>query len=231
MSENAAPAGSSTYNSDTMYVGDGTWIASENTFLLPNLQGLNFATMQYNSKNYRNTRGLVSFHQKLTSTRYVESLCRFTTISPSHHWPWRSCRHCLPPSSTFGHIHCPFLLRQPSPRSAPAYMASDSHRWPTHCRLHSRFQRRWSRAQSYQPSPWHRSCSLYTGLSASPCWKPRTSLRKGKSQEKVTSQSHGMLRRVRVLLCSYKSADLRCSYINGLAGLLLCLVSPRYLWV
>lgn len=33
-----------------MYVGDGTWVSSENTFLLPNLQGLNFATMQYNSK-------------------------------------------------------------------------------------------------------------------------------------------------------------------------------------
>lgn len=50
MSDNAAPAGSSTYDSGTMYVGDGTWIASKNTFLLPNLQGLNFATMQYNSK-------------------------------------------------------------------------------------------------------------------------------------------------------------------------------------
>jgi hypothetical protein len=40
--------GSSTYASDTMYVGDGTWDASRNTFLLPNLVGLNFDTMRYN---------------------------------------------------------------------------------------------------------------------------------------------------------------------------------------
>ena len=45
-----APAGSSTYNSATMYVGDGTWDAERNTFLLPNLVGLNFATMRYNGK-------------------------------------------------------------------------------------------------------------------------------------------------------------------------------------
>ena len=31
-----------------MYVGDGTWDSQRNTFLLPNLQGLNFDTMQYN---------------------------------------------------------------------------------------------------------------------------------------------------------------------------------------
>ena len=45
-----APAGSSTYNSATMYVGDGTWDAQRNTFLLPNLVGLNFATMRYNGE-------------------------------------------------------------------------------------------------------------------------------------------------------------------------------------
>jgi hypothetical protein len=33
-----------------MFVGDGTWISTKNTFLLPNLQGLNFATMQLNSE-------------------------------------------------------------------------------------------------------------------------------------------------------------------------------------
>jgi hypothetical protein len=43
-----APPGSSIYSSPTMYVGDGTWDAQRNTFLLPNLQGLNLATMQYN---------------------------------------------------------------------------------------------------------------------------------------------------------------------------------------
>lgn len=31
-----------------MNVGDGTWDFSKNSFLLPNLQGLNFETMRYN---------------------------------------------------------------------------------------------------------------------------------------------------------------------------------------
>ena len=46
--DNLAPAGSSTYSSDTLNVGDGTWDSTRNTFLLPNLVGLNFDTMQYN---------------------------------------------------------------------------------------------------------------------------------------------------------------------------------------
>lgn len=45
-----SPPGSSVYSSDTMYVGDGTWDSSRNTFLLPNLQGLNLATTQYNGE-------------------------------------------------------------------------------------------------------------------------------------------------------------------------------------
>jgi hypothetical protein len=40
--------GTSVYSSDSMYVGDGTWDSQRNTFLLPNLQGLNFDTMRYN---------------------------------------------------------------------------------------------------------------------------------------------------------------------------------------
>lgn len=43
----STPGGVS-YSSDTMYVGDATWDASRNSYLLPNLQGLNFATMRYN---------------------------------------------------------------------------------------------------------------------------------------------------------------------------------------
>ena len=46
--DNLSPPGSSTYSSGTMYVGDGTWDASRNDFLLPNLVGLNFETMRYN---------------------------------------------------------------------------------------------------------------------------------------------------------------------------------------
>lgn len=45
-----ASAGSSQYSSGTMYVGDGTWDSERNTFLLPNLMGLNFDTMRFNGK-------------------------------------------------------------------------------------------------------------------------------------------------------------------------------------
>jgi len=33
-----------------MHVGDGTWDTQRDTFLLPNLVGLNFDTMRYNGK-------------------------------------------------------------------------------------------------------------------------------------------------------------------------------------
>lgn len=45
-----SPAGSSTYSSNTLYIGDGTWDSSRNDFLLPNLVGLNYETMRYNGK-------------------------------------------------------------------------------------------------------------------------------------------------------------------------------------
>lgn len=44
-------AGSSTYSSNTLHVGDGTWDTQRDTFLLPNLMGLNFETMRYNGQS------------------------------------------------------------------------------------------------------------------------------------------------------------------------------------
>jgi hypothetical protein len=43
--------GTAQYDSSTMSVGDGTWDFTKNTFLLPNLVGLNFQTMRYNGNN------------------------------------------------------------------------------------------------------------------------------------------------------------------------------------
>ncbi|KAJ5365424.1 Cytochrome b561/ferric reductase transmembrane [Penicillium concentricum] len=48
-----AAAGSSTYSSNTLHVGDGTWDNGRDTFLLPNLMGLNFETMRYNGMGNR----------------------------------------------------------------------------------------------------------------------------------------------------------------------------------
>lgn len=50
MTDQLSPPGGSTYDSSTMFVGDGTWDASKNSFLLPNLVGLNFDTMRYNGE-------------------------------------------------------------------------------------------------------------------------------------------------------------------------------------
>ncbi|KAK4218111.1 hypothetical protein QBC37DRAFT_369355 [Rhypophila decipiens] len=51
--DNLSPPGSSSYSSNTMSVGDGTWDFTKNSFLLPNLVGLNFETMQYNGMGNR----------------------------------------------------------------------------------------------------------------------------------------------------------------------------------
>ncbi|KAL1584099.1 hypothetical protein WHR41_08163 [Cladosporium halotolerans] len=53
--------GSSSYSSSTLTVGDGTWDSDRNTFLLPNLMGLNFNTMQYNGMGNR-FRELPQYH-------------------------------------------------------------------------------------------------------------------------------------------------------------------------
>ena len=45
-----------------MFVGDGTWDKSRNSFLLPNLQGLNFETMRYNGMGNR-FKGLPQYHK------------------------------------------------------------------------------------------------------------------------------------------------------------------------
>ncbi|KAI1423592.1 hypothetical protein F5Y12DRAFT_756845 [Xylaria sp. FL1777] len=51
--EGLSAPGSASYNSDTMTVGDGTWDFTKNTFLLPNLVGLNLETTQYNGMGNR----------------------------------------------------------------------------------------------------------------------------------------------------------------------------------
>ncbi|EME48576.1 hypothetical protein DOTSEDRAFT_67579 [Dothistroma septosporum NZE10] len=78
---NISPAGSSTYDSSTMFVGDGTWDSSRNSFLLPNLQGLNFATMQYNGMGNR-FRDLPQYHTLVTGHAVVAAIT-FAVIVPA----------------------------------------------------------------------------------------------------------------------------------------------------
>ncbi|KAL9132129.1 MAG: hypothetical protein Q9217_000063 [Psora testacea] len=81
MSPQMAPAGSSSYSSDTMTVGDGTWDASRNTFFLPNLVGLNFDTMQYNGMGNR-FRDLPEYHNIIRAHGVIAAIT-FLFIIPS----------------------------------------------------------------------------------------------------------------------------------------------------
>jgi hypothetical protein len=60
--DNMSPPGSSSYSSDRLNVGDGTWDFTKNTFLLPNLVGLNFETMRYNGMWRPQTDGPREWH-------------------------------------------------------------------------------------------------------------------------------------------------------------------------
>ncbi|OCL15433.1 hypothetical protein AOQ84DRAFT_329403 [Glonium stellatum] len=76
-----SPPGSSVYSSDTMYVGDGTWDSSRNTFLLPNLQGLNLATTQYNGMGNR-FRDMAGYHSIIKGHGIVAAIT-FLFIVPT----------------------------------------------------------------------------------------------------------------------------------------------------
>ncbi|KAF2399703.1 hypothetical protein EJ06DRAFT_543658 [Trichodelitschia bisporula] len=76
MSAALPPPGSSSYSSNTMNVGDGTWDSQRQTFLLPNLMGLNFKTMQYNGmgnrfKDLPYYHGIVAAHGSLAAITFL----------------------------------------------------------------------------------------------------------------------------------------------------------------
>ncbi|KAF2034369.1 hypothetical protein EK21DRAFT_56821 [Setomelanomma holmii] len=73
--------GTSVYSSDSMYVGDGTWDSQRNTFLLPNLQGLNFDTMRYNGMGNR-FRNMINYKTYVTAHAVLASLT-FLLVVPA----------------------------------------------------------------------------------------------------------------------------------------------------
>ncbi|MCJ1462180.1 hypothetical protein MMC07_000780 [Pseudocyphellaria aurata] len=64
-----------------MYVGDGTWDTERNTFLLPNLVGLNFDTMRYNGMGNR-FREMPQYHNLIRGHAVVAAIT-FLLIVPS----------------------------------------------------------------------------------------------------------------------------------------------------
>ncbi|KAL8673807.1 MAG: hypothetical protein Q9168_001772 [Polycauliona sp. 1 TL-2023] len=85
------PPGSSTYTSNTMVVGDGTWDTNRNTFLLPNLVGFNFATMRYNGMGNR-FRDFNGYHNLILAHGIMAALT-FLLIVPSAIMLMRYKRH------------------------------------------------------------------------------------------------------------------------------------------
>ncbi|KAK2738141.1 hypothetical protein FQN55_000761 [Onygenales sp. PD_40] len=90
-----APPGSSTYSSSTLNVGDGTWDSQRNTFLLPNLMGLNFETMRYNGMGNR-FREMAGYHSLIRAHGVIAAITFLGLIpaailmarfySPSPYW-------------------------------------------------------------------------------------------------------------------------------------------------
>ncbi|KAH0548610.1 hypothetical protein GP486_007846, partial [Trichoglossum hirsutum] len=76
-----SPPGSSTYSSTSMFVGDGTWDSQRNTFLLPNLVGLNFETMRYNGMGNR-FRTLAQYHSLILAHGIIAAIV-FLFIVPT----------------------------------------------------------------------------------------------------------------------------------------------------
>ncbi|PGH06847.1 hypothetical protein GX51_02092 [Blastomyces parvus] len=93
-----APPGSSTYSSNTLNVGDGTWDSQRNTFLLPNLMGLNFETMRYNGMGNR-FREMAGYHSLIRAHGVIAAITFLGLIptailmarfySPSPFWALR----------------------------------------------------------------------------------------------------------------------------------------------
>ncbi|KAF2857486.1 hypothetical protein K470DRAFT_279264 [Piedraia hortae CBS 480.64] len=88
---NLSPPGSSTYDSPTLHIGDGTWDHDRDTFLLPPLVGVNFKTMRYNGmgNRFHNQPG---YHRLIVAHGVIATLV-FLFIVPLAIWSakyWRT---------------------------------------------------------------------------------------------------------------------------------------------
>ncbi|KAJ5143581.1 uncharacterized protein N7515_002368 [Penicillium bovifimosum] len=76
-----AAAGSSSYASNTLHVGDGTWDSGRDTFLLPNLMGVNFETMRYNGMGNR-FKDMAGYHSIIIAHGVIATIV-FLGIVPT----------------------------------------------------------------------------------------------------------------------------------------------------
>ena len=103
-----------------MHVGDGTWDTEMDTFLLPNLVGLNFDTMRYNGKAHSTLNG-VAFSN---THRHGKPVSRHAAVSKSHSCPWRHRSYRFPLDCTVSDPHLTL------PQSEYAQGAENTHMAP-----------------------------------------------------------------------------------------------------
>ncbi|KAL2863919.1 uncharacterized protein BJX67DRAFT_232889 [Aspergillus lucknowensis] len=65
--------GEASYTSNTLHVGDGTWDLDRDTFLLPNLMGVNFETMRYNGMGNR-FRDMPHYHTLIVAHGVIAAM-------------------------------------------------------------------------------------------------------------------------------------------------------------
>lgn len=163
-----APAGSSSYASNSMTVGDGTWDATSNTFLLPNLVGLNFETMRYNGElstlhiprlHGRSRAGTDEIMLTNWQCRDGKSLSRTAGLLQPHTRPWCHRSHHLSLHRAGRHSDCPIQF---SCQRCPHSCIATNHYRPLVDRRHrSQLQRRRPISTSLESSSWHRPCHIY----------------------------------------------------------------------
>ena len=157
LSPQLSTPGSSSYDSPTMTVGDGTWDSESNTFLLPNLQGLNFDTMRYNG---REQKPAIRFW--LTTCRHGQSLQEYARLLQPHPSPRYPGSDNVLVHRSLCHYISPILRKEPSAGAAITHLVSDSDGLAVDCSLHCRLHGCRNAEELDKPAPRDRSRAIHT---------------------------------------------------------------------
>lgn len=154
-------AGSSTYSSNTLHVGDGTWDTQRDTFLLPNLMGLNFETMRYNGQS---TWTYADNWVLLTHFRHGQSVQGYGRI-PFHYYRARCyCNDCfLGPRPYFDLNHPILLPMEPILGIQAPCLVSDTHAALVNGSVCAGLVCGRTKAKPDQPTPWNWPSNLCDG--------------------------------------------------------------------
>lgn len=192
--DNLSPAGSSTYSSNTMYVGDGTWDATRNTFLLPNLVGLNFETMRYNGISIlpRSLLPLEIIELNCTNdgiaNRNGQPIQRSTAVSYINQRPWNRRSHYIPLHCSGSHYDSEVLWPVTRMGLTIPHLPTNPHRSVDDGCIYAWLVCCGPEAKSDESASWHRSHNLCFDLGSGHWRGLDTQTGEGESEEKATNQ-------------------------------------------